>query len=53
LPNVSGVTLEDCFFVDDGEHNVAAARDAGMAGFHFQGDVANLRYALGDSKVLP
>jgi HAD superfamily hydrolase (TIGR01509 family) len=46
-----GVALQDCFFVDDAEHNVDAAKDAGMATFHFHGDVAELRQALVDAGV--
>jgi 2-haloacid dehalogenase len=41
-----GVKIQDCFFVDDAEHNVAAAEQIGMSTFHFQGDVEKLRRAL-------
>jgi putative hydrolase of the HAD superfamily len=33
-----GIEPEGCFFIDDLEHNVAAARGTGMAGHFFQGD---------------
>ena len=38
-----GANVEDCFFVDDADYNVAAAEAAGMPAFHFKGDVSELR----------
>ena len=33
-----GLPAASCFFVDDKEENVAGAREAGMAAFHFRSD---------------
>jgi HAD superfamily hydrolase (TIGR01509 family) len=41
-----GVAVEDCYFIDDSEQNVDAARQLEMSAFHFLGDVAELRRAL-------
>jgi HAD superfamily hydrolase (TIGR01509 family) len=46
------VAVEDCYFIDDSEQNVDAAREFGMSAFHFRGDVAVLRQALGDAGAL-
>ena len=42
----SGVAIEQCFFIDDLAPNVAAAREVGMLGHHFQGDYAALQRDL-------
>jgi putative hydrolase of the HAD superfamily len=42
----SEVAIGDCFFIDDLEANVAAAREAGMLGHHFQGDYGALQRHL-------
>ena len=47
-----GVVIEDCYFVDDREQNVDAARELGMLAFHFQGNVGKLRRALVEAGVL-
>lgn len=36
----AGVCAADCVFIDDGAHNVAGARLAGMDGIHFTGAAA-------------
>lgn len=41
-----GLGPERCFFIDDLEANVAAARDVGMQGHHFRGDYEGLQQAL-------
>lgn len=41
-----GLSAEECFFIDDMPANIAAAQDAGMAGFVYGGDVGALRRAL-------
>jgi putative hydrolase of the HAD superfamily len=41
-----GVSVERCFFIDDLETNVAAAREVGMSAHHFRGDYAGLEQAL-------
>jgi len=41
-----GVAIERCFFIDDLERNVVAARDVGMGGHHFQGDYEGLQSDL-------
>jgi len=41
-----GVAVEGCYFIDDSEQNVDAARALQMSAFHFVGDVAELRRAL-------
>ncbi len=40
------LTPEECFFIDDSPANIEAARQAGMPGAVFHGDVALLRRAL-------
>ncbi len=40
------LTPEECFFIDDSPQNIEAARQAGMPGAVFHGDVALLRRAL-------
>ncbi|WP_308754425.1 HAD family phosphatase [uncultured Anaerotruncus sp.] len=41
-----GLSAEECFFIDDMPANIAAAQDAGMAGFVYGGEVGALRRAL-------
>lgn len=48
-----GVAVEDCYFIDDSEQNVDAARELEMSAFHFLGDVAELRRALVEAGALP
>ncbi len=48
-----GVAVEDCYFIDDSEQNVDAAREFGMSAFHFLGDVAEVRRALVEAGALP
>lgn len=38
---------EECFFIDDVEINIEAAKKAGMEGFVFQGDYARVKEFLG------
>ena len=38
---------EDCFFVDDLERNIAAARECGIEGYRFDGNILRLREVLG------
>jgi HAD superfamily hydrolase (TIGR01509 family) len=47
-----GVAVEDCYFIDDSEQNVNAARELEMSAFHFLGDVAELRGALVEAGAL-
>jgi HAD superfamily hydrolase (TIGR01509 family) len=47
-----GVAVKDCYFVDDSERNIDAARELGMSAFHFLGDVAELRQALAEAGAL-
>lgn len=49
---------EECFFIDDLEANIEAARRCGMEGYVFDGDTARLRASLpawlgGSPQVLP
>lgn len=41
-----GVALAECFFIDDQEALVEAARELGMGGHRFRGDVPKLEAAL-------
>lgn len=41
-----GLKPEECFFVDDSEANINAARECGMEGFIYRGSVAELRETL-------
>lgn len=47
-----GVAVEDCYFIDDSEQNVDAARELEMLAFHFVGDVAELRRSLVEAGAL-
>lgn len=47
-----GVPPSECLFVDDRELNVRAAREVGMSGLRFTGDVAALRAALCEHGLL-
>lgn len=47
----AGLAPENCVFIDDGAHNVAGARAAGMDGIHFTGADA-LRAALTERGLL-
>lgn len=46
-----GLSAAECFFIDDMPANIAAAKDAGMAGFVYGGDVDALRRALREAGV--
>ena len=48
----SGISPEDCLFVDDVEHNVTAARELGMAAVHFRSNdqaIPEIEAAVGSS----
>lgn len=45
------LTPGECFFIDDREENIEAARACGMDGFVFEGDVAALKAALHQAGV--
>ena len=42
-----GLKAEECIFIDDNEKNVAGAELTGIRAYHFDGDAAKLRSALG------
>ena len=46
-----GLKPEECFFIDDLPANIQGARDAGMDGAVFGGDVAHLRRQLRDAGI--
>jgi putative hydrolase of the HAD superfamily len=47
-----GIVATDCLFIDDVEHNIAAARELGMSAVHFQANeqaIPEIEAALDDS----
>ena len=38
---------EECFFIDDLEPNINAAKEAGMGGLVFTGDINEVKKAIG------
>ena len=38
---------EECFFIDDLEPNIYAAKEAGMGGLVFTGDINEVKKAIG------
>ena len=38
---------EECFFIDDLESNINAAKEAGMGGLVFTGDINEVKKAIG------
>ncbi|MDO4619340.1 MAG: HAD family phosphatase [Lachnospiraceae bacterium] len=42
----AGLRAEDCFFIDDRADNITAAKEFGMGGYVFDGDVEKLRKLL-------
>jgi putative hydrolase of the HAD superfamily len=48
-----GLPVAECVFIDDFEHNVQAAREAGMAGIHFRVGKDDLAAQLAELGVRP
>ena len=45
------LTPEECFFIDDSNYNIEAARNSGMPGAIFHGDMGQIRAALREAGV--
>lgn len=47
-----GLALDECFFIDDNEHNIVGARALGMPSFLYEGDVGAFATALRERRLL-